>query len=500
MILKPRVEDIKVIGYYLGKIIIGLACTMILPVIVGFSFGEINPCLDFLVAMEISLAAGFVLTKLCFTEQVLNWMQGMVVVSISWLAAMVFGAIPLFLSGHYGDFLDACFETMSGFTTTGLTLVQDLDHLSYTHNFWRHFGPFIGGQGIAIIALSLFVKGTSGAFKMYVGEGRDEKLLPNVINTARFIWLISGVYLILGTAALGIVGMLNGIKPVNAFFHGVCIFMAGFDTAGFAPQSQNLLYYHSLSFELVTIVIMLIGALNFNLHYQLWIGNRKEVFKNIETKAFFIAIMLMFFITAVGLHKLGVYPNAMALFRKGFFQLISGHSTTGYMTVYARQFITEWGNLALAGMILAMALGGCICSTAGGIKMMRIGIIFKALAQDIKKIIMPERAIIFQKFHHINDMFLEDKQVRSVFLITIAYLVLYAAGTIAGMWYGYPFLDSLFESTSAAANVGLSCGITDVSMPAALKITYIIQMWAGRLEFMSVFTLIGVLVAAVKGK
>jgi trk system potassium uptake protein TrkH len=170
------------------------------------------------------------------------------------------------------------------------------------------------------------------------------------------------------------------------------------------------------------------------------------------------------------------------------------------MTVYARQFITEWGDLALAGMIFAMALGGCICSTAGGIKMMRIGIIFKALAQDIKKIIMPERAILFQKFHHINDMFLEDKQVRSVFLITIAYLVLYAAGTIAGMWYGYPFLDSLFESTSAAANVGLSCGITDVSMPAALKITYIIQMWAGRLEFMAVFTLVGVLVAAVKGK
>ena len=88
-------------------------------------------------------------------------MQGMIVVSLSWLAAMILAAIPLYLSGHYQSFLDSCFETMSGFTTTGLTLVQDLDHLSYTHNLWRHLGPFIGGQGIAIVALSFFVKGTS---------------------------------------------------------------------------------------------------------------------------------------------------------------------------------------------------------------------------------------------------------------------------------------------------------------------------------------------------
>ena len=153
-------------------------------------------------------------------------MQGMIVISLAWLVAMVLGAIPLYLSGHYKSFLDTCFETMSGFTTTGLTLAQDLDHLSYTHNFWRHLGPFIGGQGMAIIALSLFVKGVSGAFTIYVGEARDEKLLPNVIHTARFIWLISIVYLIIGTVTLGFVGMRIGMKPQNAFFHGACIFMA----------------------------------------------------------------------------------------------------------------------------------------------------------------------------------------------------------------------------------------------------------------------------------
>jgi trk system potassium uptake protein TrkH len=427
-------------------------------------------------------------------------MQGMIVVSLSWLVATILGAIPLYLSGHYKAYLDTCFETMSGFTTTGLTLVQDLDHLSYAHNLWRHLGPFIGGQGIAIVALSFFVKGTSGAFKMYVGEAREERLLPNVIHTARFIWLISIVYLILGTLALGMVGISIGIKPVNAFFHGVCVFMAGFDTAGFAPRSQNILYYHSLLFEVVTIIIMLAGALNFNFHYQLWTGNRKEVLKNIESRTFFMSIMLTFFITAIGLNQLGVYPKALVLFRKGFFQLISGHTTTGYMTIYARQFINEWGNLALVALIGAMALGGCACSTAGGIKILRLGIIFKVLKEDLKRIILPARAIVVQKFHHIKDIFLEDKQARSALLITLAYLGLYGIGAIIGMLFGYPFLDALFESTSAAANVGLSCGITDVAMPAALKITYIIQMWAGRLEFMSVFTLLGFFIAVIKGR
>jgi trk system potassium uptake protein TrkH len=359
---------------------------------------------------------------------------------------------------------------------------------------------FIGGQGIVIVALAFFVKGISGAFKMYVGEARDERVLPNVIHTARFIWLVGIVYLILGTVALGITGILNGMKPFNAFFHGACIFMAAFDTGGFAPQSQNILYYHSLPFEVVTITIMILGAINFKLHYHIWMGNRREILKNIETITLFVTIMITFFITAFGLTQIGTYPKAMMMFRKGFYQLISGHTGTGYMTIYARQFINDWNHLALVGVICAMALGGAVCSTTGAIKMLRVGIIFKALLEDIKRIILPERAIVVAKFHHIKEMFLEDRQARSALIITLAYLVLYGLGAIMGMLFGYPFLDSLFESTSAAANVGLSCGITTVTMPVALKLTYIFQMWAGRLEFMSVFTLIGFFVAVFKGK
>ena len=500
MILKPLREDFKIIGFYLGKIILGLAMVMAIPILFALCFGELNPVLDFSLSLEISILLGLLLVKVCHTDKDLNWMQGMIVVSLSWLVAMILGAIPLYLSGHWKSFLDACFDAMSGFATTGLALVQDLDHLSYTHNLWRHLIMFLGGQGIVVVALSFFVRGFSGAFKMYVGEARDEKIMPNVINTSRFIWLVSIVYLILGTLSLGLTGIFNGMKPFNSFFHGACNFMAAFDTGGFSPQSQNILYYHSFAYEVITVILMVLGALNFKLHYHLWMGNRKELIKNIETRTLFVTIVATFSVVAVGLAQTGIYPAAATLFRKGFYQLISGHTGTGFQTIYAQQFGGEWNPLALVGVILAMALGGAVCSTTGAIKMLRIGIIFKAFKEDLKRIIMPERAIVIEKFHHIREVFLEDKLVRSALMITLAYIILYGLGALVGMFYGYPFLEALFESTSAAANVGLSCGITNIGMPAALKVTYILQMWAGRLEFMSVFTIFGFLFARIKGK
>lgn len=500
MILKPVLDDFKIVGFYLSKVILALGAAMGIPLILSFLLGEYNPCLDFAAGIAVSFIAGLSLKVICKTDKDLLWMHGMIVVSLSWVVAMFLSAIPLFMSGHWISFLDACFDSMSGFATTGLALVQDLDHLSYGHNLWRHLIMFIGGQGIVIVALSFFVKGFSGAFKMYVGEARDEKILPNVIHSSRFIWMVSIVFLVLGTVSLGIAGLAAGMRPFNAFFHGACNFMTAFDTGGFAPQSQSILYYHSLAYETITVVIMILGAINFKLHYHVWTGSKIELAKNIESRTFFAAVIITFFITALGLAEAGIYPKAAVLFRKGFYQLISGHTGTGFQTVYAQQFFSDWNDLAIVGVLIAMALGGAACSTTGAIKMIRIGIISKAFIQDVKRILLPERAVIIQKFHHIKDVFLDDKLVRPALIITLAYILFYFAGAIAGMLYGYPFLKSLFESTSAAANVGLSCGITVPSMPAGLKVVYIVQMWAGRLEFMSVLTLLGFAVAVVRGK
>ena len=499
MILRPQLDDIKAIGFYLSKLIIGLGLCMLVPLILGFYLKEINPCLDFLIGGLAALCIGFALNTLCFTKKELGWMHGMVVVALSWICAMFIGAIPLYLSGHWVSFLDACFEAMSGFATTGLILVQDLDHLSLSHNLWRHFIMFLGGQGIILVVISFLMHSGSGAFKMYVGEARDERILPNIVQTARFIWSVSITYLILGTLILGTILLKEGIGTWRAFFHGACIFMTAFDTGGFGVQSQNILYYHSVKLEVVNLAFMLAGAINFSLHYSLWAGRKKDLIKDIEIKTFCTSIFALWFLVAFALLSTKLYPNIFVLFRKGFFQLLSAHTGAGHSTLYSYQF-HEWSQLALLGIISAMALGGCVGSTTGAIKSLRIGILVKSIMLDIKHLMLPEASKIKGKFYHLKEVMLNDRLVKQAAMIMVLYLLLYLFGAGVGTFFGYPFVYSLFESTSAAGNVGLSCGITQASMPNFLKIVYILQMWFGRLEFISAFVFIGFIVALIRGK
>lgn len=503
MILKPQSYDLRIIAHFLGKIVLGFAITMVLPIFTAVLFGEIAPIFDFSIGLLLSVCVGFLLIEIAHLPQgvEMRWMHGMVVVSIVWLVCMLLGAVPLCLSGHWCCFLDACFEAMSGLATTGLILVQDLDHLSKAANLWRHLLMFVGGQGIIVVALSFLVKGAAGAFTLYVGEARDEKILPNIIETTKFIWFVSLIYFVLGTSLLSACGVwVVGMPVPLAIFHGACCFMAAFDTGGFAPQSQNIIFYQNALYELVAIVIAIWGSINFNLHYAIWTGRRREIFRDIETRTFFVTVMVVTVLTLIGLSKWHVYAQPLSLMRRGFFQVISAHTTTGFQTIYNQQFVSEWGPLAVFGLLIAMALGGSVCSTTGGIKMLRVGLINRGFKEDIKRFLTSESSVVKIKFRHLKDVFLDDKHVRSAALITIAYFMLYFFGAVVGCFYGYPFLYSLFESTSAAANVGLSCGITQVAMPAALKITYILQMWAGRLEFLSVFVLCGFIISFFRGK
>ncbi|MBU0686479.1 MAG: TrkH family potassium uptake protein [Candidatus Margulisbacteria bacterium] len=500
MLLRPRLDDFKVIGFHIGRLIVALGLVMIIPLITGILFLEYAMALNFGIALFAGLAIGLVLQIICSTRKDLNWMHGLVVAATAWLAAMFIGAIPLYLSGQFGSFLDACFDSMSGFATTGLSILQGKDHISISLNMWRHLMMFLGGQGIVVIGLTFLIKGTAGAYRMYVGEAREEKVLPNVIQTARFIWLISIVYLVIGTFMLTVVAFFEGIPLLESFLNGLWIFMAAFDTGGFTPYSQSILYYHSFPFELVTMALMILGTLNFGLHYALWDRKWKELRTNIETKTLLFSVLIIFTLTAIGLTRMDTYPNWLALFRKGFYQILSAHSGTGYMTIYAQQFVFEWKTIAMFGAMLAMAIGGSACSTAGGIKVLRVGIFIKALFQDVKRVMSPGTAVISAKFHHIKDIIMTEKFVRTTLLIILAYLITYFLGTVAGIIYGYPLEQAAFESVSAAANVGLSCGITSPAMPAGLKVVFILQMWLGRLEFMSIFALIGFFIATFRGK
>lgn len=494
-------NDFSIIKYYVGFVIIGTSALMLIPIITSLFFREWNTVIDFLISINISVAIGllFMLSgKKAVGKVTVEWKHGMIIASLSWLVLTLLCAIPYKLSGHFLSYLDACFDVMSGFTTTGIILIQDLDHISWGLNMWRHILTFVGGQGMVVLALSFLAKNTLGAYKMYVGEGKDIELVPNVKNTAKIIWLISMVYFAVGTVAFWINGMIIGLKPLTAFIHGMFIFVSAWSTGGFAPMSQNILYYHSFSYEILTIIFFIIGSLNFGLHYAVWQGQRKEIVKNIETQSFFITATLTSALLIMSLAKLQVYPNAIALFRKGVYSLLSAHTTTGTGTLYARQFALEWGDFGVFMLIIAMLIGGSACSTAGGFKGLRVGIVFKGIVSDIRKLLSSERSVRVFKFHHIKEIALEDGMVKSAAFIIICYMILFTVGTAIGAYYGYPILHSAFEAASATGNVGLSIGVATPTTPVLLKLYYIIAMYLGRLEFISVFALIGFLFGGAK--
>jgi len=500
MIVRPRLSDFKVIALYCGKIIIGVGLLMVVPLVVSVLFGEWNPAIDFLLGIAVCLVIGLFTEVFCQTTRDLTWSHGLVVAGFSWILATAIGAIPHWLSGHFGSYLDAMFDIMSGYTTTGLYLLQDLDHISNGLNMWRHLLTYAGGQGIIVIALTFLIRGTAGAYKIYVGEGKDERLLPNVIQTARAIWLISLTYLVVGSAALWAVGMNMGQSPFRALFHAVWVFMGSWSTGGFAPQSYNILYYHSLAYEIICAVVFIVGSFNFALHWAVWTGKKSEIRKNIEIISFFITMTIAMLLVTAGLTKLGVYPDIAASFRKMFFQVSSAHTTTGFGTIYSRTFVVQWGPLAMIGIILAMAIGASACSTAGGFKGIRMGLIFQSMLHTIRRLISPESAFVVRKWHHITTRVLDDSAVHSAMLIVIFYILTYAVGAIIGVFYGYEPVQVLFDSVSAGSNTGLSCGVTSPTMPAFLKIVYIVEMWAGRLEFMSLFALGGYIIALFRGR
>jgi trk system potassium uptake protein TrkH len=493
--------DLRIISYYTGFVVLFTSALMLIPIITSIAFKEWNAVLDFVISINISLSFGLILIlfgKSSVGKAKVEWKHGLIVSSLSWIVLMFLCAIPYSLSGHTASFLDAMFDVMSGFTTTGLALTQDLEHLSLGLNMWRHIITFVGGQGMVVLALCFLIKNADGAYKMYVGEGKDIELVPNVKGTARIIWIISMVYLAVGTLMLWVDGIMIGLKPVSAFFHGLFIFMSSWSTGGFSPMTQNMLYYHSFSYEILTIILFIIGSFNFGLHYAVWQGNRKEIIKNIETQSFFITGTLLSFFVVLGLSKLSVYPDAIAVFRKGIYILLSAHTTTGLFNIYARQFALEWGNFAVLITIIAMLIGGSACSTAGGFKGLRVGIVFKGIIAEVKKLLSSERKVNVFKFHYMKDNVLEDGIVKSAAFIIICYLVLFFIETGIGVYYGYDFLSAAFEAASVTGNVGLSIGVTAPSMPSMMKIFYIIGMYLGRLEFISVFALIGFIIGGVK--
>ncbi|MBW3662062.1 MAG: TrkH family potassium uptake protein [Actinobacteria bacterium] len=501
MFIRPDRDDMRIIGFYVGKVILGLGLVMFLPAAMAFVLGEWNALTAFVIGGSVAVTVGRLSEAVFFTRESLDWSHGMATVALSWLLGPLLVALPLYLSGHFDSYLDALFDAMSGLTSTGLTVLQDIDHLARSMNLFRHLTQFVGGQGIIIVVLTLFAAGSAQVGTLYVGEGRDERIMPNVIRTARFIFIVAFAFMLVGTAALTIANTVAGLAFPTALFHAINLFMAAFDTGGFATQSTSVGYYHSALVEGVLMVVMFAGTLSFGLHYQLWRGQSSELLRNIETRALALTLLVLTGLTFLGLVRSGAFNDADPLFRKGFFTIVSAQTNTGLTVNTSRLFVTDWGVLAPAAIVGAMALGGMASSTSGGIKAIRVGLVTKGLLRDIRRVLMPENALVIETYHSNRRRILTDSVVKSAATVLLLYLLSYLGGAMVALFYGrWELTETLFESVSAASNAGMSVGITDPAMPQLLQVIYIAQMWLGRLEFMAVFAFVGFVVAALRGR
>ncbi len=496
MLLRPTVHDLRLIAHDLGRILAVVAVAGLLPLAWAIARQEWRPASHLLVMIGLCvLAAGGAELLTPARRKRVDWSHGLVVVAITWLTVPAVATIPLYLSGHYGGWIDSYFDAMSGVTTTGLSVIQDLDHLSDSVNVWRHTIQFLGGQGIVLAALTFF--SASGALSLYQAEGRDERIFPSVGSTARFIWLVSLVHLGFGVTLLTLDGVFGqGFTLDRSLFHAITIFMAAFDTGGFSPQSSSITYYHSSIYELTIAVLMVAGAMSFGLHHAIW-NRRKGLIRNLEVKTILITLGVTMAVTLVGLSD--TYLGTGGLVRRGFFHVLSAHTGTGFATVSSSE-LGRWSGLAFAGMATAMALGGMSSSTAGGVKSLRIGLTVRSLTDTVRAALLPEHTVVPALYTQYGRQRLDTKLAQSVMTVSLLYVALYLLGAAVGIAYGFDLEDALFESVSASAAVGLSVGVTSPGMPLLMKIVMTFQMWIGRLEFIAAFALAGFFWSSVRGE
>ena len=499
MLLKPHRDDLAQIGYYLGRIMWIVAATGLIPTVVALVEQEWRPLGWFLTMVGVAATLGALSEPLApAEEESLRWGDGMVVVALTWLLAPLVGAIPFVLSHHFGDGLLAVFESMSGFTATGLSVMSDIDHNPDSLTVWRQTTQFLGGQGIVLAALTVFAG--RGILALYHAEARDEKIFPSVRSTARFIWIVSLGHALVGITVLWVIGVVQlGYQPGRSLLHAYSIFIAAFDTGGFSPMSTSLAYYRSLSYEVVTTWLMIAGTISFGLHHALWRGPRRHLLRNLETRTMVASVILLTSTAFVGLVAAGIYDDVGSLLRRGVFHIVSAHTSTGFATVGGADLI-RWTGLAFGAITTAMALGGMASSTSGGVKALRVGLTLKSLASTVRAVLLPEHTVVRHSYYQNGRHQLRSELAQSVMAVSLLFVALYLFGALAGIAYGYPLQDALFESVSAAGTVGLSVGVTAPTMPVGLQLVYILLMWAGRLEFIAIFSLIGFAIAWAVGE
>ncbi|MCF8008396.1 MAG: TrkH family potassium uptake protein [Halanaerobiales bacterium] len=471
-ILKERYQ---LIIKYIGILTMAASAFLLLPLLsLPFYPEEIKYSYSFLIPSIFLFIIGYIFwkyTKHNREEVSLSLKEGGIIVLISWLIAVISSALPFMLIGML-NFTQAIFESMSGWTTTGLSVV-DVTTAPKLILLWRSIMQFFGGAGLVVVMMSSVLH--PYGFGLYKAEGRSDQLLPHVKRSTKAIMYIYTGYTVAGI----LLYVLTGMSLFDAFNHS----LAALSTGGFSTQVDSIGHYNSLSIEVVTWILMLLGTTNFATHFALLKGKFKIFFKNGEIRlllilnSIFIPILIFF-----SVNKL--YSSLPAITRRSIFETITAISTTGF----SLDTFNTWNAFGTFSIIILMLIGGGTGSTAGGIKLYRIYLIFKSIIWEIKGYFLPADVV---KKNYIwrgeTKLDIKSNFVMEAANYVVLYIFTYFLGVLIFLSQGYSISDSMFEFASALGTVGLSIGITAVDAPPIILWTETLGMFLGRLEFFVIF-------------
>lgn len=405
----------------------------------------------------------------------LSLQEGAVVVVLSWLLAVLVGAVPFILIGGL-NFPQAVFEATSAWTTTGLSVVN-VENACHLLLLFRSVMQLAGGAGLAIIMLSALT-GPSGS-GLSAAEGRADQLVPNVRRSAKLVMTIYSGYVVAGCVALYFAGM-GWFDAINHAF-------AALSTGGFSTRTASIGYWNSPGVESVTILLMLLGTMNFVTGYALMHGKFRSFFKNGEIRLQMTLIPIAILIVFSGV-TVQLYASAGKQVRVAIFETVSALSTTGFSTVgYG-----NWNGLGWLILIGLMIVGGGTGSTAGGLKQYRVYALYRSLITELRRMFLPRHAVAeTDVWVGEQRRFLQDSDIRQIAAFAFLYVLTLVLGTGITASFGYSLKESLFEFASALGTVGLSVGVTSSAAPVGLLWTEISGMILGRLEFFVIFLGIG---------
>jgi trk system potassium uptake protein TrkH len=452
------------------KIFFLIGIIMLIPLVMLIPFeDESGYASSFMLPSFITFLIGLII---CFIKQ--NAIKAIsygrqhetVIVFGIWVFAFLIGSAPFIISGQL-NFISALFESVSGWTTTGLS-VMNVEHTPNIFLFYRSLLQFCGGLGI-ILLLLIFSSGPN-AVALFSAEGHVDKLEPNLKSTARLM-----VFIYLGFTLFGAILYVIFSMP---WFDAVNHAMTALSTGGFSTRVESIGYFQSIPIETITIFLMLLGSTNFAILALLLKRDFRKLFKYGELKFFFsILILSLPAILIAGTSSL--YPSMSHAWRIVIFQAVSGLTTTGFSTAT----FNAWHHGMLFILIILMLIGGGSGSTAGGIKYTRVYIIYKAIIFNLKSRFRPEKTVnLDYVIKSSGKIYLDSKLMLEVSLFAIIYLTIFGFGALILMQTGIPIEEALFEFASALGTVGLSVGVTSAEAGNLILIIQIAGMILGRLE------------------